>query len=237
MPTFLILSQIKIPFSIKISQLFHEKRLTELNEYIISVLLLLIYITVPLNLIFFAYSEKIVHLIYGHGKFDLSTLNSISEVFGNLSFTIPLSVFESFLFQIFISFNGLQQISKYTYVNNISLLVLNYLGLSYLGLPGFAYSMVFMYLIMSLYLIYFVNNRYNFIRLKGVFLQYVLLLFVSSVLILLTYNICSKLNFLNEFVNLSFGVFVYLVAYALVMYIFNIGGNVRPLLHQLFQSK
>ena len=88
-----------------------------------------------------------------------------------------------------------------------------------------------------MYLIYFVNNRYNFIRLKGVFLQYVLLLFVSSVLILLTYNICSKLNFLNEFINLSFGVFVYLVAYALVMYIFNIGGNVRPLLHQLFQSK
>lgn len=237
MPTFLILSQIKIPFSIKISQLFHEKKLTELNEYIISVLLLLIYITVPLNLIFFTYSEKIVQLIYGHGKFDEETLNSISEVFGNLSFTIPLSVFESFLFQIFISFNGLQQISKYTYVNNISLLVLNYLGLLYLGLPGFAYSMVLMYLIMSLYLIYFVNDRYNFIRLWVVFLQYIILFFVSSALILLTYNICSKFNFLNEFVNLSFSVFVYLLAYVLVLYVFNIGGKIRPFIHLLFQSK
>lgn len=237
MPSFLILSQIKIPFSIRISELFHNKKFDELNEYISSVLLFLIYITVPINLIFYTYCTNIVHLIYGQGKFDETTLSSISEVFGNLSFTIPLSVFESFVFQIFISFKGLQIISKYTYFNNISLLVLNYIGLVYFGLTGFAYSMVFMYFIMSLYLIYYVNVKFNFIKLKIIFFQYLMLLLVSSILLIATYNICQRFNYLNNFFSLILNIVVYLLAYILVIYIFDIGKKVRPFINQLIQFK
>ena len=161
MPTFLILSQVKIPFSVKISDLFHEKRINELSDYISRILLILIHLTIPLNLIFFEFSEDIVQLIYGNGKFDSATLGSISAVFGNLSFTIPLSVFESFIFQIFISLNKLKEISKYTLWNNILLLVLNFVGLNWFGLKGFAISMIIMYILMVLFLIFFLYPLKN----------------------------------------------------------------------------
>jgi putative peptidoglycan lipid II flippase len=233
MPTFLLLSQIKIPFSVRIAELFHENKLKELNEYTNWMLLILIHLTIPINLIFYQFSDQIVDLLYGHGKFDTRTINSISEVFGNLSFTIPLSVFESFIFQIFISLNGLQIISKYTVINNFALLAFNIFGLTYWGLKGFAISMVLMYLLMSVYLIYFSAKIYSFLRLHIVFLQYIALLLVSFAIMILCIKLCENMYCQNLAFMLFIKISVFVFLYMVLIYFWNIGGKIRYFINDL----
>lgn len=227
MPSFLILSQIKIPYSVKISELFHEKKLFELSSYISRILLVLIHLTIPINLIFFEYSKEIVYLIYGNGKFDSTTISSISDVFGNLSFTIPLSVFESFIFQIFISLNKLKEISKYTLWNNLLLLVLNFVGISYFGLKGFAVSMILMYFFMVVYLVYHLRKTFNFIKLKMAFIQYLTLLAFSYLLMEITQFVLKNLNFENQITLLIVNILSYFFFYAIMVYYLNLGNVPR----------
>lgn len=228
LPTFLILSQVKIPFSIKISELYHRKMFVELNDYISSIILLLIYITVPINLIIFMFSDQLVNLLYGHGKFDQKTLQSIADVFGNLSFTIPLSVFESFIFQIFISLNGLKIVSNYTFVNNLALLLFNYIGLKYFGLKGFAISMVILYFMMAIFLVLFVKKNFSFISLGRKFLHYLLLLTLSALLIFISFNIVRYFAISIPILNLFLNVVLFLSFYLTFIYTCNFENYIRP---------
>lgn len=237
LPNFLILSQVKVPFSVKISELYHEKKLLELNEYISSIILFLIILTVPVNLLIFGFSDQIVNIIYGQGKFDQNTLKSISQVFGNLSFTIPLSVFESFIFQIFISFNGLKAVSIYTFANNLGLLFFNFISLLYFGLSGFAYSMVIMYFLMAIFLVLYVNKKYYFIKLEHKFLQYLMLLSLSSLLLWVTSEITALFNLNVPILSLLISILFFLFFYSVLIYLINIDNKVRPFIYHYLTNK
>jgi putative peptidoglycan lipid II flippase len=234
-PRQLIIAQFVSVVGIKFNELYAKKDFEKLNEVYSKAIKILLFMLVPVSILFYLFSHEIIVLLFKRGTFNEASVLVSVNFFKYLGLLLPFFAIISVTGSLYYSAQIIKFAFGYQIFSNVLFITMLFFGLKYFDFMGYPFSLLVINILNVLIIQLFVRWLFPFIN-----YIYILKYFALNILINLALGIfiCYMRVYIHFNVPFEFMIWIsiYMLCLALINLLIPINSDVNSFLRQLNTS-
>ncbi len=180
-PIGMISLQLLAVLGIKMNELRSRFKENEIGIVFDNIMTKLLIIMFFITLCIFSFRKPILTILYGHGKLDETSINSLSKYVSILAFYIPFSTFITGIGKVFYSFQKIKPYLILQVIMSATLILLSYLLIPKFEGEGYVIAQVVAAIINCIVCIVYIK-KYNLIQIKKTYFSLISIIISTCII-------------------------------------------------------